>query len=67
VIFERDDIHDQIAQVGVGTPEKRLGAASAILKCEPDHRRTNNLPKSGGNLFGSFLVSDREAERRGDH
>ena len=46
VIFERDYVQDQIAQVRVRGPEKRLGAACAVLKMQPDHGRTDNLRRA---------------------
>jgi len=67
VVFERDDVQNQIAQVRVGRPEQRLGAAGAVLKCQPDHRRTNHFPQSLSDVFGGLLVGDRQAERGSDH
>jgi hypothetical protein len=67
VIFERDDVQNQIAQVRVGSPEKRLGAACAFLESNPDYRQTNDFSQPVGDVFGRFLVGDRKAEWRSNH
>src|ERR1019366_7486269 len=41
-VFGRDDVPNQIVQARVGSPQKRLGAAGAVLKCKPDHGRAND-------------------------
>jgi len=64
VVFERDDVQDQIAEVRVRSTEKRLGAARAVLKGQPDYGRANHFSQSRGYVFRSFLVGDREAEWR---
>jgi hypothetical protein len=47
--------------------EERLSATSAILKGEPEDRRTNDFSQSGRDIFRSFFVGNREAVRRSDH
>jgi hypothetical protein len=67
VIFERDNVQDQITQIGMRWPEKRLGTTCAVLKVQPDNRRTNHFSESLGNGFGCELVCDRKGERRRNH
>ena len=65
VIIERDDVEDQVRDVGCGGAKKGLGAAGAVLEVQPYHRRTLRLANDGRDLLGGSLAGEAQAERRG--
>ena len=43
VVVERDQVEDQLAEVGLRRAQQRLGAAGAVLEVQPDHRQPPRL------------------------
>ena len=64
VVVERDEVEDQLREVGVRRAQQRLGAAGALLEVQPDHRR---LEPGRGGLHHPRRGGGAEADRGRRH
>ena len=67
MIFERNDVENQIGEIGMRSLKERLRASGAILKMKPDDGGARDLSKPGCDLFRCRLIRDGEAIRGRNH
>lgn len=56
VILQRNGVEDQVFDGGVGGAQQRLGATCALLRPNPDHRRSFGAGKRSSHLGHGILA-----------